>query len=108
MRGEARPGPGEDVIGVAPLTADVSVVICCYTEDRWDDVCAAIESVKRQSVQPKEIVVVVHHTPALYNRLYTQVEGITLVENQEGRGLSGGRNTGVALATGVVIAFLDD
>jgi GT2 family glycosyltransferase len=96
------------VSGLAALIADVSVVICCYTEARWDDLCAAIDSVQEQSVQPKEIVVVVDHNPSLYDRLYTQVSGITVVENREARGLSGGRNTGVAVSTGAIVAFLDD
>src|SRR6266536_349027 len=108
MRSEARPTRGEGGSGVPPLTADVSVVICCYTEDRWDDLRAAIESVKQQSVQPKEIVVVVDHNPTLYRRLQTEVSSIQVVENGEGRGLSGGRNTGVAVTSGSVVAFLDD
>jgi glucosyl-dolichyl phosphate glucuronosyltransferase len=87
---------------------DISVVICAYTEDRWDQVCAAIQSVRAQSLPSREIVVVVDYNPALYKRLAAATEDIVLVENREGKGLSGARNTGSAMARGEIIAFLDD
>ncbi|KAB2342511.1 glycosyltransferase family 2 protein [Actinomadura rudentiformis] len=85
-----------------------SVVICAYTEKRWDDVHAAVASVRNQRHAPAEIIVVVDHNPALYARLQRSLTGVTVVENREGRGLSGGKNTGVAVARGDVVAFLDD
>ena len=87
---------------------DISVVICAYTEDRWDQVCAAIESVRAQSLPSHEIVVVVDYNPALYKRLAAAMDDVVLVENREGKGLSGARNTGSAMARGEIIAFLDD
>jgi len=87
---------------------DISVVICAYTEDRWDQVCAAIESVRAQSLPSREIVVVIDYNPALYKRLAAAMEDIVLVENRESKGLSGARNTGSAMARGEIIAFLDD
>jgi len=88
---------------------DTSVVICAYTEDRWDHLCAAIESVRRQSLPTKDIIVVIDHNPALYQRLTAAVQGsVRVVENREAKGLSGARNTGTALARGEIIAFLDD
>lgn len=93
---------------VSVAAADVSVVICCYTEQRWDDTLAAIASVQRQSPQPREIVVVVDHNEALLERMRAEVPGVVLVANTERQGLAGARNCGVAAATGEVIAFLDD
>lgn len=87
---------------------DISVVICAYTEARWDDTLAAVESVRRQNYPPVETIVVVDHNPALYERLRESLPDITVTENREGPGLSGGKNTGVSLARGDVIAFLDD
>jgi glucosyl-dolichyl phosphate glucuronosyltransferase len=87
---------------------DVSVVICAYTEDRLDQVRAAIESVRAQSLPSRDIIVVVDHCPALYRRLTASFEGVTVVENREAKGLSGARNTGVAVAEGEIVAFLDD
>src|SRR4051812_10678432 len=89
-----------------PLT--FSVVICAYTEKRWDDVLAAVRSVQRQSLPPLEIILVVDHNPALLERLAGELPDVRVVANQGPRGLSGGKNTGVALARGTVVAFLDD
>jgi glucosyl-dolichyl phosphate glucuronosyltransferase len=87
---------------------DISVVICAYTEARWDQLCEAIESVRTQHLASTEIIVVVDYNQSLYKRLVAAVPDITVLENQEAKGLSGARNTGAALAKGDVIAFLDD
>ncbi|MGE0297346.1 glycosyltransferase family 2 protein [Pseudonocardia sp.] len=86
----------------------VSVVICAYTERRWDDVLAAIESVRIQRLPAHEIILVVDHNPTLFARLRAELPDVLVVENRHLRGLSGGKNTGVGLATGEVVAFLDD
>jgi GT2 family glycosyltransferase len=90
-----------------PRPSSISVVICAYTEERWDDVLAAVHSVQTQSLPPDEIVVVVDHNPALHARLAAALR-VRVVENHAAPGLSGGKNTGVAVTAGDVIAFLDD
>jgi len=91
---------------VEPL---VSVVICAYTEARWDDLLAAIDSVRRQRDRvPLEIVVVIDHNPALLERIRAMDSDVRLTENVEAQGLSGARNSGVRIATGDIVAFLDD
>ncbi|MFL5516501.1 MAG: glycosyltransferase family 2 protein, partial [Gemmatimonadales bacterium] len=87
---------------------DVSVVICAYTADRWDHLLAAVESVRCQSAPPAEIIVVIDHNPGLFERARAHLADALVVENQEPRGLGGARNSGVAVANGAVIAFLDD
>ncbi|WP_190024364.1 glycosyltransferase family 2 protein [Streptomyces hiroshimensis] len=93
----------------------VSVVICVYTEDRWDDIVAAVASVREQSRPALETLVVVDHNPALLRRLAKHVgddgcagDGVRVLANAGPRGLSAGRNTGIAESSGEVIAFLDD
>jgi glucosyl-dolichyl phosphate glucuronosyltransferase len=86
----------------------ISVVICAHTAKRWHETCAAVESVRAQSLPSQEIIVVVDHNPALLASLAAALPGVTVVENAEARGLSGGKNTGVAIAGGDVVAFLDD
>jgi glucosyl-dolichyl phosphate glucuronosyltransferase len=86
----------------------VSVVICAYTNERWDDTRAAVQSVKDQSFANREIILVVDHNPALYSSFAAALPDITVTENREERGLSGGKNTGLGVARGDVVAFLDD
>jgi glucosyl-dolichyl phosphate glucuronosyltransferase len=89
-------------------TLDVSVVICAYTEERWAALQAAVDSVRSQSVLPREIIIVADHNPALLARVREQYTDAIVVENHEPRGLSGARNSGIAAARGALIAFLDD
>jgi glucosyl-dolichyl phosphate glucuronosyltransferase len=95
------------VIGRGP-EADVSVVICAYTEERWDDTLAAVASVRSQQLAPREVILVVDHNRPLYERLGAALPDVVLVENRGARGLSGGKNTGIAVACGEIVAFLDD
>ncbi|MGW1890983.1 glycosyltransferase family 2 protein [Streptomyces sp. NPDC002004] len=89
----------------------ISVVICAYTEDRWEDILAAVSSVRAQSLPALETLVVVDHNPALLDRLakeYKETQGVRVLANAGPRGLSAGRNTGIAASAGEIIAFLDD
>jgi glucosyl-dolichyl phosphate glucuronosyltransferase len=90
------------------VALDISVVICAYSAERWNDLVAAAESVRRQRLPPREIIVVVDHNPGLFERVRAKVPGVVAVESTEPRGLSGARNSGVAATQGEVIAFLDD
>lgn len=90
------------------MTYDISVIICAYTEERWDDLVAAVESVKQQSLRSGEIIVVIDHNPNLLRRVQEHMSGVVAVENTEARGLRGGRNSGIRVAKGQIIAFLDD
>ncbi|HEY9522540.1 MAG TPA: glycosyltransferase family 2 protein [Thermopolyspora sp.] len=85
-----------------------SVVICVYTEERWEDIRAAVASVRRQSRAPDELILVVDHNPDLHRRLTEEYPDALVIENAEERGLSGGKNTGTKIATGDIVAFLDD
>ena len=86
----------------------ISVVICVYTEDRWDDIREAVDSVRGQTLPAHELILAVDHNPDLHLKLKDAYRDAIVIENIQERGLSGGRNTGVAIATGDVVAFLDD
>jgi GT2 family glycosyltransferase len=85
-----------------------SVVICVYTEDRWEDIRAAVESVRLQRRAAHELILVVDHNPDLHLKLKKEYPDALVVENSHERGLSGGKNTGTEIATGDIVAFLDD
>jgi glycosyltransferase involved in cell wall biosynthesis len=86
----------------------ISVVICAYADQRWPQLGEAVDSVRAQSLPPLETIVVVDHNPALLARARGELAGVTVIENEEARGLSGARNSGLRIARGVVVAFLDD
>jgi glucosyl-dolichyl phosphate glucuronosyltransferase len=93
----------------APVAAPtVSVVICTWTGARWRELREAIESVARQSRPPLETIVIVDHDPALLDRALAELGDVVVAPNVEARGLSGARNSGLALARGEIVAFLDD
>jgi GT2 family glycosyltransferase len=90
---------------------------------RWDDMLAAIGSVRAQSLPAHELIVVVDHNAELLGRLRAHLASeqadeqagqradrlpVKVVANEQPRGLSGGKNTGVRHATGDIVAFLDD
>lgn len=90
--------------GVRPT---VSVIICAYTQQRWEEMIASIASAVRQP-EATEVIVVIDHEPELLRRTRRAWNGLTVVPNKFRQGLSGARNTGLELATGDVVAFLDD
>lgn len=86
----------------------VSVIICVYTEKRWHDLVDAVASLQQQSAPPREIIVVVDHNTSLLRRVREELPGVIAVENCGPQGLSGARNSGLAIVRGELIAFLDD
>ena len=50
-------------------TSGIAVIICAYTEQRWEQLVEAIESVQAQSLSANEIIVVIDHNPVLLERV---------------------------------------
>jgi glucosyl-dolichyl phosphate glucuronosyltransferase len=88
--------------------SNISVIICAYTEKRWNDTLAAVQSVQQQSLPAAEIILVIDHNPELLERARREIPGVVLIENTSLQGLSGARNCGVAVAREDLVAFLDD
>jgi glucosyl-dolichyl phosphate glucuronosyltransferase len=86
----------------------VSVIICAYTLDRWDDTVAALDSVAAQTEPPLETILVIDRSEELLARAQAEITGATIVPNAHRGGLSGSRQTGADIATGEILAFLDD
>ncbi|MDB2244333.1 glucosyl-dolichyl phosphate glucuronosyltransferase [Halorubrum ezzemoulense] len=89
----------------------VSVVVCTYTLDMYEHFREAADSVLDQTYDDVELVVVVDGTPDVYDRVvedYGDREDAIVSCNDENLGLLASRNRGAELATGDVVAFIDD
>jgi GT2 family glycosyltransferase len=84
------------------------VVVAAHTMDRWADIVAGVDALAHQTVSPRETILVVDHNDALLARARDELTGVRVLDNPRTGGASGARNTGVAAATGAVVAFLDD
>lgn len=93
---------------MSPTPMSVAVVICTYTEDRWDIFVKAVESAQAQTLLPDQIVIVSEHNPPLLERARERFPNLIVTENKEPRGLSGARNSGIAASNTDLVAFLDD
>ena len=103
------PAPeGQTASRHGPEELSVSVVICAYTEDRWEELERAVGSAQNQTVCPREVVVVVDHSAALLERARRKLAGVEVVPNTQRPGLAGARNSGIQATSAAVVAFLDD
>jgi GT2 family glycosyltransferase len=92
------------------------VVICTYTQERWDLLERAVASVQAQTVAPRKILLCVDHDDALLARCLNRwgpeagVAGppVEVFANRFAGRLGSARNTAVERTTAEVIAFLDD
>jgi O-antigen/teichoic acid export membrane protein/GT2 family glycosyltransferase len=91
-----------------PQTLPVTVVICAYTDLRWERTRAAVRSVLAQDPAPRQVLLVVDHNPDLADRARGAFGAVTVLESEGPAGLSGARNTGLRSATQPITAFLDD
>lgn len=85
-----------------------SVVICAFTAERWEELCAAVASVAAQTMPARETIVVIDHNDDLLTRAREAFPAARVVSNDGRRGLSDARNHGVLAAGAMLVAFLDD
>jgi glycosyltransferase involved in cell wall biosynthesis len=85
-----------------------AVIICAYTEQRWDQLVTAVRSVEHQETPVDEVIVVIDHNPELLQRAKKGLPRAQVVASTGPRGLSGARNTGIRWSTGDIVFFLDD
>jgi len=86
----------------------VSVVVSTYTIDRLNDVLECISSLKRQTLRPLEIILVLDNDVGLVDFYRSRVSGDVKIVVSDGFGLSNARNAGVKNAEGEIVAFIDD
>ena len=89
----------------------VSVVVATYATERFDDFCEAVESVLAQTYDRVEVVLVVDGNETVCKwtqERFGDREDVLIQCNDENRGVSFSRTKGSELASGDVIAFIDD
>lgn len=92
-------------------TLSVSVVICTHTSEHLEHFHEAAESILQQTYDAVELVVVVDGNDNLYETLarhYQTHENVVLQCNEHNIGLLKSRNAGAAIASGEIVAFIDD
>lgn len=90
------------------LTPSISVVVCTHTERRIGLLLECVRSLTTNRPSPHEVLVVVDSNPALRDRLLDLLPGHVMLLASEGCGVSEARNTGIASASGDLVAFIDD
>lgn len=90
-----------------------SVVICAYTEARWDSIVKALEGVSLQTKVPQDVILAVDHNPSLAqrfrNELIPRFPFLTVALEESGpSGIGSARNIGIRHSTGEIVVFLDD
>lgn len=89
----------------------VSVVICTYTEELYGHLKEAAESIIEQTYEDIELVLVSDGSEAVYELMladYGDRDDVIVTMTEENVGLSGARNQGIEVASGDVLAFIDD
>lgn len=86
----------------------VTVVICAYTESRWDTLQRSVSLAAKQLKFHDELLVVIDYNEALLAKCRSTLKQCRVIPNGRSRGLSGARNSATSEARGSVIVFLDD
>jgi GT2 family glycosyltransferase len=99
----------EERAGVEDFKPRASVIVCAYSNERLAQLKETIASLQTQTYPPSEIVLIVDHNPELQKEFEKLADdSLRIAPNSGERGLANARNTGIALAEGEIVAFIDD
>ena len=85
-----------------------TVIVCAYTLDRLELTERCLTSVLAQDPRPDQVVAVIDHNDELQAVISGRFPTVEVIANRGPQGLSEARNSGVDVARGDVIAFVDD
>lgn len=88
--------------------SDIAVIVCVYDMARLREIDLCLASLRRQTLAPAEVVVVVDGCEPLAVELMARYRDITLIPLPTNQGLSAARNAGLAHVRTPWVAFLDD
>ncbi len=98
--------------GMNQMSVSFTVIICAYTEARWDRLREAVASIEAQTLHATQTILCIDHNARLAERCRRywgdRSLGLTVIENHYPGRLGSARNSGMECAHGDVVAFLDD
>ncbi len=86
----------------------ISVIISSYTKKRLNDILRCISSLRRQTLPPLEIILVLDPLEELVRFYRSRLPTFIKIITSPRIGLSHARNAGAQAANGSIIAFIDD
>jgi glycosyltransferase involved in cell wall biosynthesis len=95
-------------VKLVSVLKQVSVVVSTYSVDRFWNLLGCIESLRKQSFKPVEVVLVLDPVPELVEFCRSRLPRNVKIVVSDKYGLSNARNVGVDSAKGEIIAFIDD
>ncbi|MHA2247126.1 MAG: glycosyltransferase family 2 protein [Candidatus Hodarchaeales archaeon] len=90
---------------------DASIIVCTFSSERKKFLELNIKSLKNQFFSGNyEVLIVVDRNNQLYQLLHTEYvdDSIVHIIENDGKGLTDGRNTGIQSSSGKIVIFLDD
>ncbi len=96
------------VLFMVEALISVSVIISTYTKKNLSMVMRCISSLKKQTVSPTEIILVLDPCSELVDFYKRSVPRDVIIVMSSEKGLSYARNTGIRKAKGEIVAFIDD
>ena len=90
------------------INLEVSVIISTYTKERFQDVNSCLVSLKAQTLQPTEIILVLDPKEDLVDFYRSRFSSDVKIVVSDNIGLSYARNAGIKNAKGEIVAFIDD
>jgi glycosyltransferase involved in cell wall biosynthesis len=86
----------------------ISVVVCAYTMERFDQTRRCLASILAGDRCPEEVLLIVDENPTLRERLREVAPPRVQVFDSDGHGISDARTMALRIAIGSVVAFIDD
>ncbi|WP_319454948.1 MULTISPECIES: glycosyltransferase [unclassified Mycobacterium] len=87
---------------------DISVILACYSEERMPSIRAALTSIRKQSLEPRKVIVAVDNNESLARHLTDEFDWLTVVLHEGARGSSPARNRAMEAVDTRFMAMLDD
>jgi glycosyltransferase involved in cell wall biosynthesis len=105
IKGNRFCAPNKMQVSNQPL---ISIVVAAYTEKRLSDILKLIESIDSQRYSKIEVIFVIEKSGKLFSSIKNRLPDAKVLFFEESLGITKARNIGSDIATGQIVAFVDD